>query len=643
MMKTIRYMLITFAAILGLTALAACAQPVTPAGETTGRVILSVSAGAPGAARTILPTGTPEFSKYDLDFNSGAKTFPGVTPADLAAGLELTAGTWTVEVKAYRKFTPTSGMNAGTETEYLAAQGTSASFTVGAEELRQVPVPLTPASLTDTAVKGIFTYKVSFPADITSAYLTLDSTGVPLTSGQTVSVELTPGQYDLSIFVQKGPLSAGAAEKVHVYAGLESKAEFIFEDEDFVRPAPLSVDTWKNGAFTAYPQTAWYSFPADAGKTYALEWEGYSNNSTAYTGYVEISAYDSMMQIGYGYRGDSPITLSVSSNDTIYVRVQAYSSGTYRIKYYDASAMPPLTAPFVFSWIPGYTIGWSPVGGATSYTVYRSSTGDTALYTQVGSVSDGGSYEYFFTDTDVSSGTYWYQVQAVNGNGPGLYSSAPVEVSPPTPLSADTWEEGTLTAYRQAWYTFDAAAFVSYYLQWEDNYNSAYTGEVNIEAYQGSNGNGIGYGPSGSSPLSLSVSSTDTVYVRVQANGSLGTYRIKYDAVPPTLLTADTWEVGEFTAYGQAAWYSFAATAGTTYNLQWEDTYNSSYTGRVYVEAYQSNGTQLTSGSSSPLTLSVSSADTIYVRVQPNGTLGTYRIKYRNCIFTYTCTYKKQK
>jgi hypothetical protein len=277
MMKTIQNSLITLAAILAaILGLTACAQPVTPAAGTTGRVILSVSAGTPGAARTILPGGTPAFSRYEAVFDNGSPLPPvNATPAQIAEGLELAAGTWTVTVKAYRKFTPTTGSNANQETEYLAAQGVSAPFTVGNGELVTVPVALEPFTLTDTAVKGIFTYKVTFPADVIDAWMSFGGNGYTLTSGQWVSMETTPGAYPVAFFVRKSPLVAGISEMVHVYSGPESKAEFTFEDADFARPAPLSYNTWTEGELTTGTQTDLYSFPAEAGKTYALQWDDY--------------------------------------------------------------------------------------------------------------------------------------------------------------------------------------------------------------------------------------------------------------------------------------------------------------------------------------------------------------------------------
>jgi hypothetical protein len=755
MMKKIRYILSALAAITGLAVLAACAQIVTPsgylAGGTTGRVILSVSTGAENAARTILPTGTPVFSRYELDFTNSNTTIAAPDTSDITgAGVsqELTAGTWTVTVRAYRNFTPTGGA----DTEYLAARG-SASIIVTVGQDIPVTVPLMPVPVTDTTVKGIFTYTVTFPADVTTAYLTIESGGggepgpvppggsggsggVALASGQTVSVEQDPGYYDLFITLRKGPLTAGTAEKVHLYAGLESQAEFTFEDTDFVQPEPLSDKTWKEGTLAVYRQVDWYTFSATAGETYGLQFDSLGGPLN-HTGAVYVWAYQGSTGDYLAASGDysSPLTLSVQANDTIYVSVQSNgpSLGTYALRYYDPSTEPPQAAPSSVRMEnprPDYTISWHSVGGATGYKVSHATT-EEGPYTDRGStVPEDGSYSYFFTDTGISSETHWYKVRAVNGHGEGPNSAA-VEVSVPTLLPSDkTWTEGTLTANRQDWYSFPATADITYSLQFDSLYDGTgnYTGAVYVDAY-GNDGSHLNSHSNGySSPLTLQIKTNDTIYVRVQPNGPLGTYAVRYydpstepPAVPsyvqiwmpdysirwdpvggatgyqvsrsiteagpytdigstvpdngsyfyaftdtetssgtywyrvravnshgkgldsePVEVSASTplpndkaWTEGNFTAYGQVNWYSFPATAGITYSLQFDSLFDGTgkYTGGVAVSAYQgSTGYNLggnSVGYSSPLTLSVSTDDTIYVSVQPNGpSPGTYALRY---------------
>jgi hypothetical protein len=208
------------------------AAPAEDSGET-GRVILSVSTDgeAPASARTILPTGTTTFSRYELVYSdSNGEHKPNTNGID-GEGItfELAAGTYTVTVAAYRRLTVTGG----TEKEYLAAQG-SKSITVKAGEVKKETITLEP--VTNATARGVFTYKVTFPTDVTATLKLGNEAAVALASGTEVSVEKAPGYYNLLITATKGSLSASRSEKVHIYGGLESKAEpFTFTDADFVQ------------------------------------------------------------------------------------------------------------------------------------------------------------------------------------------------------------------------------------------------------------------------------------------------------------------------------------------------------------------------------------------------------------------------
>ena len=237
-MKHLKHLYI-LAALAAFAALAAsCAQFLDPpAGkfaEGAGRVILSVSAG--GTARTILPTEVPSFSRYELEFTRDGDT---VTVSDTSgidgAGVsqDLDSGEWTAAVKAYRSFTPSGG----SPTEYLAAGG-EAPFNLTAGQTVPVSVSVTPVPLGDaSADKGIFTYTVSFPKE-TRGPLSIGGVTYLLTNEETVSMELESSYYELAILLEGGFGTAGAADVVHVYSGLESKAAYTFTEADFVQTVP---------------------------------------------------------------------------------------------------------------------------------------------------------------------------------------------------------------------------------------------------------------------------------------------------------------------------------------------------------------------------------------------------------------------
>jgi hypothetical protein len=222
-----------------------CVQPLdepeaaVPSSGATGLVIVTASLGGDAsgeAARTILPTTPPAFSRYKLVFSKAGSLDVEIDPADLAGdkeeSRELAAGTWTAEVTAYRAFAVTGA----SESEYAAAKG-SADLTISVGQTTPVTVQIRPIPVTDTTDKGIFTYTVTFPEDASCTLKFGDKVAVP-ESGKTVSLAVAPGYYDLTVsLVKEGSgSSAGLREMVHIYSGLVSEANFVFEDADFDIP-----------------------------------------------------------------------------------------------------------------------------------------------------------------------------------------------------------------------------------------------------------------------------------------------------------------------------------------------------------------------------------------------------------------------
>jgi fibronectin type 3 domain-containing protein len=309
----------------------------------------------------------------------------------------------------------------------------------------------------------------------------------------------------------------------------------------------LTYNSWEDGTLAA-GQVHWYQFTASTAGTYAVQWDDSDHGGGKY-GDVVVSAYrvsdETPVFFRLDVRYDNPPTISVGAGETIYLRVEGYStssSGTYAVRYYDPSGLPPQAAPSNVraqgNPHPANFITWNSVGGATGYNLYRSVSENSGYGSPV---SLGTVYSY--TDTSVTAGVqYWYKVCAVNGNGDGDLSAA-VSATPPaagtgTLLASGTWEDGTISAAGEVdWYKFDAAANVSYRLQWDDRYNSAggKTAYLYVSAYRAGNGTAIfSYSAGGySSPPSFSVSSNDTIYVRVEGQGNnTGTYAVRYYQEP---------------------------------------------------------------------------------------------------------------
>jgi hypothetical protein len=104
----------------------------------------------------------------------------------------------------------------------------------------------------------------------------------------------------------------------------------------------LTPADWANGNIATAGEVDLYKFTAAAGTTYYLQWDDSGQGSGAYTCDVKVSAYRAsdtgtiLSATDSGY--SSPRSVSVSPGDTIYVRVEGYSTGstgTYAVRYYE--------------------------------------------------------------------------------------------------------------------------------------------------------------------------------------------------------------------------------------------------------------------------------------------------------------------
>ncbi|HSV14602.1 MAG TPA: LamG-like jellyroll fold domain-containing protein, partial [Tepidisphaeraceae bacterium] len=99
----------------------------------------------------------------------------------------------------------------------------------------------------------------------------------------------------------------------------------------------------------------------------------------------------------------------------------------------NAPAVPVAPAAFAATAIPGNQINlsWSAVGGATSYSLYRS-TSASGPFWPIATVISGTTYADTDLAADLSSGTpYYYRVDAANAGGDGPTTSASAIALPP--------------------------------------------------------------------------------------------------------------------------------------------------------------------------------------------------------------------
>jgi hypothetical protein len=274
-----------------------------------------------------------------------------------------------------------------------------------------------------------------------------------------------------------------------------------------------------------------------------------------------------------------------------------------------------------------------------------------------------------------------WEVPYCQSNGGGMWTIPSQAIT----LTANQWREGSVTSsFREAWYSFYATAGTTYYILWDDSHSGprSYNLDVVVSAYD-SYGYQLFEIDDTDEGESITVYSSGMVYIKVVAfsGGNTGHFGIKYStysAPPPPdetyvncrysinscfgttrheclnyyggvevsscqsndgmyqaiSLTSGQWREGSITSSAREAWYSFYATAGTTYYIWWDDRYSGlgSYDLDVVVSAYDSYGDQLFEGDDTdegvPITLY--SSGTVYIKVVAlsEGDSGAFGIVY---------------
>jgi fibronectin type 3 domain-containing protein len=727
--------------LLGILILAGCSNPVlerieTPASNGTGAVSVRIGT-VENAARTLGPAAPSWNLTYTLVFSGPeAHNAVDISSGNTNALVELAVGTWTITATAYAGRTE-------------VAHG-SATVAVIAEANNSANIILVPSG----EGTGTFHYSINVPSGATGSLVIVTTDGTPVDGGNIElgssninNLSLPSGQYLMSISLTLDGEVAGRTEAVYIYSGMTTDAVYSFTKRDFSMVVPLSESVWTNDEIITSGEVKWYSFVATEGSTYQVQWntsEYGDGTKTLYYAYVLASRADGgyIFQVSNGWT--SPPTV-YGVTGTVYLQVEAYgNTGTYAIRYYDSTSMPPQESMTISSVtatpIPACVISWNYVESVTGYHLYRSTSLD-GDYAQIAEMEGG--YNYSYTDTSVSAGsTYYYKVAAYNANGEGELSSArsgtPLDSSVITTLSDNVWTDGDITTSGDVkWYSFTASAGTSYQVQWNAQYYGDGTKTLPyayVSAFRADGGYIFQQTSNGwTSPRTVS-GVTGTVYLRVQGSGT-GTYAIRYydpTSMPPqasmsisvtvilfpapscvvswnyvegvtgyhlyrstnpdsdyveitditgyynnsytdtdvsagstyyykvaaynangegelssaksgtppdssaiTTLSDNVWIDGEITTSGDVKWYSFTASEGSAYQVQWNDSYQGDRTKTldIKVSAFEADGSPIfqtvDSGWTSPRTVS-GVTGTVYLKVEAysSGNTGTYAIKY---------------
>jgi hypothetical protein len=204
-----------------------------------GLVSIHISDGNAGA-RTLIPSD-PVFSRYAVSFTSEGKDEVVLSSVDKAVAVELEGGSWTITVKGYVTI---QGEN------YLAAMGeATVSIIPGQPVSASVSI-----RANNTGEKGIFSYDIRLSLDtgsLSKALLVFESLDSNNQDNPKIEVDLKeegketgtfsvkPGFYLVKVQLENDYQAAGKTEVVHIYTGIETRAEYTIRADDLTRTIPL--------------------------------------------------------------------------------------------------------------------------------------------------------------------------------------------------------------------------------------------------------------------------------------------------------------------------------------------------------------------------------------------------------------------
>jgi hypothetical protein len=290
----------------------------------------------------------------------------------------------------------------------------------------------------------------------------------------------------------------------------------------------------------------------------------------------------------------------------------------------------------------GVTISGTTAPGSTLSAVYTNPDDapiiyyrwyrDTALLS-----TTAAAYELMFWDIGY---TITVRVYAEGYTGYVPATSAAI-TDTVTPLTVDAaYTAGAISAASEVhWYSFPAASGTFYFMRWDETGGSgSYTGNIRVSAYQADGTTLFTTIDSGyTAPQTIMGDYTGTVYLRVSGSAP-GSYAVKVDTGIPLTVgsgSGSAWTTGTMSAGSQIDWYSFTASSGDTYTVQWDDSYlgTSTYSADIRVTAYRADGTafftNIDNGYTTPQTITGYDG-TVYLRVTPyssSSALGDYAVR----------------
>jgi len=237
-----------------------------------------------------------------------------------------------------------------------------------------------------------------------------------------------------------------------------------------------------------------------------------------------------------------------------------------------------------------------------------------------------------------NSGTYKIGVNTIPFSP--ILLTVTVPTTSATPLTADTWTDGSITtAGGEQWFKFTATAETHYI-----HFLPGTLTRVTVQLYTSD-------GRSTSSTLSMyttykvqrSLTANSEYYIKASSSSSSGTYKIAFNSTletpvitlptDATELTVDTWADGNFTSGDGEQWFKFKATV-TNHYIYFQPGTLSEVNVQLYTSegkstasaVYNNNISFSPSNTAAPKSLTANSY--YYIRVTGGASSGTYKIAF---------------
>ena len=387
----------------------------------------------------------------------------------------------------------------------------------------------------------------------------------------------------------------------------------------------------------------WYYINGVKGQKYDILWKDY-NNGSAYTGYVNISAYREDKTTSYftNYNYYYYYTITAAETEKIYLKVTAPSrKGTFAIKFCDETPSELINYLSKEGYISyEITSKWYYINTTKGENYKIECIPNISLYLSTYREDKSTSY---FTNTYIYSSTtktitaletekIYIKVTPYSSGNTGTFKIKYSQVKDKTPIELtgnDIYLSGDVTNDDKSWYYFNAVKDQKYGIVWKKYGTIGYTGNIQVSAYREDKATSyfIDVDSFYSIPQTITALAFEKVYLKVSAPNIKGTFAIKYYYNVPQVLTNLTYKEGNISSGIPTRWYYINATKGSEYKIECSNM-------AIYLSAYREDKSTsyfVNSYTYSSVTKTITALETekIYIKVDSySGGTGSFNIKY---------------